>query len=54
MQRRIRHPGRSDEKATYIWIDSNPCIRCRACPRIRPVEAISLRKANVTFSCGSR
>jgi sulfite reductase beta subunit-like hemoprotein/NADPH-dependent glutamate synthase beta subunit-like oxidoreductase/ferredoxin len=37
----------SDEEATYIWIDSDQCIRCGACRRICPVDAISLRKADV-------
>jgi sulfite reductase beta subunit-like hemoprotein/NADPH-dependent glutamate synthase beta subunit-like oxidoreductase/ferredoxin len=37
----------SDEEATYIWIDSDQCIRCGACRRICPVDAISLRKADI-------
>jgi ferredoxin/thioredoxin reductase len=37
----------SDEEATYIWIDSDQCIRCGACLRICPVGAISLQKADV-------
>lgn len=31
--------------ATYIWIDSDNCIRCGACLRICPTEAISCRRA---------
>lgn len=34
------------EEATYIWIDSDQCIRCGNCYDICPVEAISLRKAD--------
>ena len=32
--------------ATYIWIDSDNCIRCGACLRICPTEAISCRRAD--------
>lgn len=41
----------SDEEATYIWIDSDQCIRCGACLRICPVDAISLRKVDITRRC---
>jgi formate dehydrogenase major subunit len=41
------------EKATYIWIDSDECIRCGKCRAACPVDAISLRKADVVHkSCG--
>jgi formate dehydrogenase major subunit len=34
------------EEATYIWIDSDQCIRCGNCYNICPVDAITLRKAD--------
>ena len=34
------------EEATYIWIESDQCIRCGNCYGICPVDAITLRKAD--------
>jgi formate dehydrogenase major subunit len=34
----------SAEKATFIYIDSNECIRCGKCQRACPTGAISMRK----------
>ncbi len=39
------------EQATYIWIDSNECIRCGNCYQICPTGAISLRKADLNCQC---
>ncbi len=39
------------EDATYIWIDSDQCIRCGNCYGICPVEAITLRKADRCEGC---
>ena len=42
------------EEATYIWIDSDECIRCGNCLRACPTEAISMRKmAGVTCAVGA-
>ncbi len=38
--------SRSHE-ATYIWIDSDECIRCGKCLRVCPTEAISMKKAGL-------
>ncbi len=32
-------------EATYIWIDSDACIRCGKCLRVCPTGAISMQKA---------
>jgi formate dehydrogenase major subunit len=41
------------EAITYIWIDSDACIRCGKCLRVCPTGAISMKKAErVTRPCG--
>ncbi len=37
--------------ATYIWIESDQCIRCGECHRACPTYAIPIRKANLV--CGT-
>ena len=39
------------EQATYIWIDSDECIRCGNCYGICPVDAITLKKADRRSHC---
>ncbi|MFC1765467.1 FAD-dependent oxidoreductase [Planctomycetota bacterium] len=42
----------SPEMATYIWINSDECIRCGKCLRACPVGAITFRKADIAHhSC---
>jgi len=37
----------SAQEATYIWIDSDQCIRCGKCLRVCPTGAISMKKARL-------
>ncbi len=41
------------EQATFIWIDSDQCIRCGNCINICPVGAISLKKAKLCRDAGN-
>ncbi|MHC4927136.1 MAG: FAD-dependent oxidoreductase, partial [Planctomycetota bacterium] len=41
------------EEATYIWIESDNCIRCGNCYGVCPVDAITLRKADRIDGCES-
>ncbi|MFH1921558.1 MAG: 4Fe-4S binding protein [Planctomycetota bacterium] len=36
-------------EATYIWIESDQCIRCGNCHRACPTYAIPIRKADVVY-----
>ncbi len=41
-------PASDPDAATYIWIDSDNCIRCGNCFNVCPVDAISVRKMTAT------
>ena len=40
----------SAQDATYIWIESDQCIRCGNCHRACPTYAIPIRRADIV--CG--
>lgn len=39
----------SDDEATFIWIDSEQCIRCGKCHRTCPTKAIEMVKSTITW-----
>jgi len=45
-----RIQANTEPEATYIWIESDQCIRCGNCTRACPTDAIPVRKADVV--CG--
>ncbi|MBC7915706.1 MAG: 4Fe-4S binding protein, partial [Pyrinomonadaceae bacterium] len=41
------NPAPSDEEGSFIWIDSEQCIRCGKCLRVCPVSAIEMVKTTI-------
>lgn len=41
--------AKTDEEASFIWIDSEQCIRCGKCHRTCPTKAIEMVKSTLTF-----